>query len=192
MWCITCFCKTCFMCLCVLVRRCVCLEAVPTGTSSSPILFSFSFPVLLIRSPCRCFRLPCSGCQVFFRRAFFSIVFVLTVIKTYIEKEKRVECTISCVWESTYTHMYVDCWYLFVLIHVCLFYLAGYVLSFTYMFMSIVALLAPCHQSSKRRVRFRKTCNPMHAIKKHMFAKYIHVANMEDKCVPKQYNKRKN
>ena len=96
------------MCLCVLVRRCVCLEAVPTGTSSSPILFSFSFPVLLIRSLCRCFRLPCSGCQVFFRRAFFSIVFVLTVIKTYVEKEKRVECTISCVWESTYTHTYVD------------------------------------------------------------------------------------
>ena len=70
--------------------------------------------------------------------------------------------------------------------------LAGCVLSFTYMFMSIVALLAPCHQSSKRRVRFRKTCNPMHAIKKHMFAKYIHVANVEDKCVPKQYNKHKN
>lgn len=51
--------------------------------------------------------------------------------------------------------------------------LAGYFLSFTYMFMSIVALLAPCHQSSKRRVRFRKTCNPMHAIKKHMFSKYM-------------------
>ena len=115
--------KTCFMCLCILVHRCVCLEVVPTGTSSSPILFLFSFPVLLIRSPCRCFRLPCSGCQVSFRRAFFSIVFVLTVFETYVEKEKRVDCIISCVGEGTYTYMYVDFWYLFVLIHVCLFYL---------------------------------------------------------------------
>ena len=69
--------------------------------------------------------------------------------------------------------------------------LAGYVLSFTYMFMSIVALLATRYQSSKRGGYgfVKKESNARHQ-KAHV--RKIHVTIAEDKCVPKQYNKHKN
>ena len=80
----------------------------PNATFFVVVVYRFSFPVLLSRSPCRCFRLPCSGYQVSFHRAFFTNVFVLTVIKTYVEKEKPSNAE-SVVWgRGTYTYRYVD------------------------------------------------------------------------------------
>ena len=134
MWCITSFTKS-VLCVCVFLCTDVFVSKwyqqahffhrfyFPNATFFVVVVYRFSFPVLLSRSPCRCFRSPCSGYQVSFHRAFFTNVFVLTVIKTYVEKEKPSNAE-SVVWgRGAYTYRYVDFWYLFVLIHVCLFYL---------------------------------------------------------------------
>ena len=53
--------KTCFMCLCVLVHRCVCLKVVPTGTASSPTLFPqrcIFYSCIPVFFPCAAISLP--------------------------------------------------------------------------------------------------------------------------------------
>ena len=103
----------------VFVHRCFRFEAVPTGTIYPRILFPQRYVVLCsctpmffahaaISFPMQMFSLPCSGYNVSFCRALFTIVFVLTVIKTYVDKNKRVECIVICLGEGTYTYTYVD------------------------------------------------------------------------------------
>ena len=111
--------RMCFTCWCVFVHRCFRFEAVPTGTIYPRILFPQRYVVLCscipmffahaaISFPMQMFSLPCSGYNVSFCKAFFTIVFVLTVIKTYVDKNKRVECIAICLGEGTYTYTYVD------------------------------------------------------------------------------------
>ena len=111
--------RMCFTCWCVFVHRCFRFETVPTGTIHPRILFPQSYVVLCscipmffahaaISSPMQMFSLPRSGYNVSFCRAFFTIVFVLTVSKTYVDKNKRVECIVICLGEGTYTYTYVD------------------------------------------------------------------------------------
>lgn len=89
--------KMCFTCWCVFVHRCFRFETVPTGTIYSLILYPQPYVVLCscipiifahtaISFPMQMFSSPCSGYNVSFRRALFTIVFVLTVIKTYVDK----------------------------------------------------------------------------------------------------------
>ena len=57
-----------------------------------------------ISFPMQMFSLPCSGYNVSFCRALFTIVFVLTVIKTYVDKNKRVKCIVICL-GRVHTHI---------------------------------------------------------------------------------------